>query len=192
MNPNHENQQIRNRNAILFVVKLIVLYLVFSQGNRFMNGLFVEGGYYNAFFADNFNYIQGLRTSLLASSVWIIKLFGFYAIYNQSDVMVVNGPYLQVNYDCLGLGVMSFLAAFVIAYPTKWKAKCYLLFLGMILIYVLNIFRIAGLGIVLAEFPSQQTNFTYHHEVFNLFLYLSVFLLIFFWMRRNSIYPSGR
>lgn len=175
-----------NKAAILFVVKLLLLYLLFSQGNLFMNGLFTEGGVYNAFFAEHLNYIQALKTALLVPSVWIIKLFGFYAIHNQSDVMVVNGPYLQVNYDCLGLGVMSFLVAFIIAFPAKLKPKLQLLIFGLTLIYILNVCRIAGLGVLLSTFKSQQNNFTYHHEIFNILLYLILFAVLFFWVRKNS------
>ena len=103
------------------------------------------------------------------------------------DVMVVNGPYLRVNYACLGLGVMSFLAAFIIAFPAKLKAKSYLFVVGMILIYILNILRIAGLGILLGIFESQRDNFTYHHEIFNAIVYVIIFILLFFWIKKNTI-----
>lgn len=175
-----------NKAAILFVVKLLVLYLIFSQANVFMNGVVTEGGMYNAFLAKHLNYVQGVRTALIVPAVWVIKLFGFYAFHNQTDVLIVNGPYLQVNYDCIGLGVMSFLFAFVIAFPAKLKPKMRLLVFGLILIYVLNVLRIAGLGILLTIFKSQQENFVYHHEIFNVFLYICLFLLIYFWIKKNT------
>lgn len=189
MDPIHKPQANSNKTALFFVVKLLVLYLIFSQTNILMNGVFTEGGIYNAFLSEHFNYVQGLKTALIVPAVWVIKLCGFYAIHNQSDVMVVNGPYLQVNYDCLGLGVMSFLAAFVIAFPATLKAKFRLLIFGLVLIYSLNILRIAGLGILLSVFSSQQQNFVYHHEIFNVFLYLCLFLMIFFWIRKNTQPP---
>ncbi len=177
-----------NRAAIIFVIKLLFFYFLFSQGNLFMNSVMSPGGkFYNEYIASNFDYIQGLKYALIKPAVWVIKIFGFYAIHNEMDVMVVNGPYLRVNYACLGLGVMSFLAAFIIAFPAKLKAKSYLFVVGMILIYILNILRIAGLGILLGIFESQRDNFTYHHEIFNAIVYVIIFILLFFWIKKNTI-----
>lgn len=176
-----------NKAAIIFVVKLLVLYLLFSQGNLFMNSVMSEGGkFYNEYIAQHLNYIQGLKNALIKPAVWLIKSVGFYAIHNDMDVMVVNGPYLRVNYSCLGLGVMSFLAAFIIAFPAKLKAKVWLFIVGMIMIYVLNILRIAGLGILLRIFKSQRQNFTYHHEIFNIIVYILIFILLYFWIKKNT------
>ena len=180
-----------NKTAILFVVKLLFFYFLFSQGNLFMNSVISEGGkYYNAFISENLNYIQGLRTILITPAVWIIKLFGFYAISNEMDVMVVDGPMLRVNYSCLGLGVMSFFTAFVIAFPAKLKSKIKLFLIGTIMIYILNVSRIAGLGVLLGYFKSQRHNFTYHHEIFNVIVYICIFLLLYLYIKKNSILVS--
>lgn len=176
-----------NRKAIKFIVTLFLLYVLFSQGNLFMNSVMTPGAkYYNAFIAEHFNYIQGLKTSLIVPAVWIIKAFGLYAIHNASDVMVVAGPYLRINYSCLGLGVMSFLSAFVLAFPTSWKSTFKMLAIGLIAIYILNVCRIAGLGILLGYFESQRSNFTYHHEIFNVIVYVCVFAMLYFWIKKNN------
>lgn len=185
--PNNEAKKQANRVALRFVVFLIGLYFLFSQGNLFMNSVMNEGGkFYNTYIATHLDYIQALKSSLIIPATWIIKLFGFHVVYNHTDVMVVNGPYLRVNYACLGLGVMSFLAAFVIAFPAKLKAKWKLFVIGIAMIYVLNVLRIAALGVLLGFFQSQRRNFTYHHEVFNIIVYLCIFLLLYFWIRKNT------
>ncbi|QIL40655.1 hypothetical protein G7074_16120 [Pedobacter sp. HDW13] len=176
-----------NKKAIKFVIALFVLYIVFSQGNLFMNSVMTPGSkYYNAYISAHFNYIQGLKSALIIPAVWIIKLFGFYAIHNEMDVMVVAGPYLRVNYSCLGLGVMSFLSAFVLAFPASWKSTLKMLVIGLIAIYILNVLRIAGLGVLLGFFKSQRHNFTYHHEVFNIIVYICVFTMLYFWIKKNN------
>ena len=182
-----DSNQNANRKAITFVAKLLVLYVLFSQGNIFMNGVFSEGGnVYNAFLANHFDYVQGLKSALIIPAVWLIKISGFYAIHNQSDVMVVDGPYIQVAYDCLGLGVMSFLAAFVIAFPAKLKPKLKLLVFGFVLIYLLNVLRITGLAVLMTIFSSQRDNFTYHHEIFNILVYVCLFIVIYYWIKKNT------
>lgn len=186
MTPEEAKKQ-ANKKAIKFVIALFVLYILFSQGNLFMNSVMSPGSrFYNAYIAANFNYIQGLKSALIIPAVWMIKLFGFYAIYNEMDVMVVSGPYLRVNYSCLGLGVMSFLAAFVLAFPASWKSTFKMLVIGIIAIYILNVFRIAGLGVLLGFFKSQRHNFTYHHEIFNVIVYVCVFTMLYFWIKKNS------
>jgi len=176
-----------DKKAIKFVVALFLLYVLFSQGNLFLNSVMTPGArFYNAYISDHFDYIQGLKTSLIVPAVWLIKSFGFYAIYNASDVMVVAGPYLRINYSCLGLGVMSFLAAFVLAFPAPWKSTFKMLAIGTVTIYVLNVCRIAGLGILLGFFESQRQNFTYHHEVFNVIVYICIFIMLYRWIKKNT------
>jgi exosortase/archaeosortase family protein len=183
----NEAKKRANKVALRFVVLLVALYFLFSQGNLFMNSVTSVGGrFYNAYIAEHFNYIQWLKSSLIILGTWIIKLFGFYAIHNEMDVMVVDGPYLRINYACIGLGVMSFFTAFVIAFPAKLKPKIKLFIGGMLMIYFLNVFRIAGLGVLLGFFKSQRNNFTYHHEVFNIIVYICIFLLLYFWIKKNT------
>jgi exosortase/archaeosortase family protein len=187
MNELQNDTKAANRQAILFVVKLLFFYFLFSQGNLFMNSVMSPGGkYYNANLAENYNYIQWLKTALIVPAVWVIKLFGLYAIHNEMDVLVVNGPLLRINYACLGIGVMCFLVAFVIAFPAKLKAKWKLLVLGLILIYLLNMFRIVALGVLLGLYQSQRRNFTYHHEVFNILVYICIFIMLYFWIKKHT------
>ena len=172
--------------AIKFVVVLFVLYILFSQGNLFMNSVMSPGGrFYNASIAEKFDYIQGLKTIIIVPSTWLIHLFGFYTVHNEMDIMVVNGPYLRVNYSCLGLGVMSFLAAFVFAFPIKWKKTWRMLIFGLITIYILNVIRIAALGLVFASVHSGRNYFEYHHEIYNVLVYLCVFFMLYIWIKRN-------
>ncbi|MFD0941982.1 exosortase Y [Pedobacter boryungensis] len=187
MNQPLENKKAANKTAIFFVVKLLFFYFLFSQGNLFMNSVMNEGSrFYNAYISSYLDYIQGLKTALIVPAVWMIKLFGFYAIHNEMDVMVVAGPHLRINYSCLGLGVMSFLAAFVIAFPAKLKSKIKLLVFGLFMIYILNVLRIVALGVLLGFFQSQRDNFTYHHEVFNILVYIIVFIVLYYWIKKNS------
>lgn len=179
--------------AIKFVIILFVLYIIFSQGNLFVNSVMSEGGrFYNAKIAQHFDYIQGLKTAIIVPATWIIHLFGFYTVHNKMDIMVVNGPYLRVNYSCLGLGVMSFLAAFVFAFPIKWKATWPVLIFGILSIYVLNVVRIAGLGLLFGAFHSQRNYFEYHHQIFNVIVYLIIFFMLYIWIRRNASKPKKR
>jgi len=99
--------------------------------------------------------------------------------------MVVNGPLLRINYSCLGLGVMSFLASFVFAVPTGVKETVKMLIIGIFSIYLLNVIRIAGLGLLFGYFQSQRYYFEYHHEIFNVLVYIIVFYMLYLWAKKN-------
>jgi exosortase/archaeosortase family protein len=176
-----------NIKAIRFIIALFAMYILFSQGNLFMNSIMSEGGrFYNPYIAQHFDYIQGLKNALIIPAVWIIKLFGFYAIHNEMDILIVDGPYLRINYSCLGLGVMSFLAAFVLAFPAPWKSTLKMLVIGLITIYVLNIFRIAGLGVLFGSVHSTRNYFEYHHEIFNIVVYIVIFIMLYIWIKKST------
>ncbi|TDG35283.1 hypothetical protein EZJ43_14395 [Pedobacter changchengzhani] len=181
-----ETKKVANQKAIQFVASLLILYFFFSQSNLFMNSVMSPGSrFYNLYIATNLDYIQALKSALIKPAASIIKAFGFYVVYNNEDVMVVNGPWLRINYSCLGFGVMSFLAAFVFAFPATWKSTFKMLVLGVIAIYILNVLRIAGLGILLGFFKSQRHNFTYHHEIFNVLVYICIFIMLFMWIKKK-------
>lgn len=181
-----ETKKVANQKAIQFVASLLILYFFFSQSNLFMNSVMSPGSrFYNLYIATNLDYIQALKSALIKPAASIIKAFGFYVVYNNEDVMVVNGPWLRINYSCLGFGVMSFLAAFVFAFPATWKSTFKMLVIGVIAIYILNVLRIAGLGILLGFFKSQRHNFTYHHEIFNVLVYICIFIMLFMWIKKK-------
>lgn len=176
-----------NKIIIKFVVVMVILYIVFSQGNLFMNSVMSPGGrYYNAFIESNLNYIQALRICLIKPAVWVIELFGYQALHNSTNVLVVTGPNLNINYSCLGLGMMSFILAFVIAFPVSNKTKPRIILITFLIVYFLNILRIAGLGILMTSFQSQRRYFDYHHEIFNVFIYLVIFYVLFRWVKRSA------
>ena len=61
-----------------------------------------------------------------------------------------------------------------------------MLAIGILTIYVLNVCRIAGLGVLLGFFESQRQNFTYHHEVFNVIVYICIFIMLYIWIRKTT------
>ena len=97
--------------------------------------------------------------------------------------MLPAGGIIQVPYSCLGMGVMSFFAAFVIAYPKKLKAKIIFLFSGLLLIQLLNIFRF----VLLAIFWDKKTGLILdHHTIFNIIIYIIIAVSLYFWVKHDD------
>jgi exosortase/archaeosortase family protein len=129
------------------------------------------------------NYVQGLRRLLLLCSAQIINWLGYNAITNNYQMLVAGHGIIQIVYSCLGLGLMSFFAAFVLSYPAGWKSRLIFLFCGLVMIQLLNIVRF----ILLALFWDKKTALIAdHHTIFNLIIYILIAVSLFLWVKEND------
>ena len=127
-----------NNPAIRFMLLFILLFAIFYSFNIFFFGITSPGGNYNAFLSEHLNYIAALRQVLLDCSVMILKWLGYAAIDNNSELLVAGKGTLAIVYSCLGLGLISFFSAFVLAYPSPLRSKLGVLFSGIFVIEFLN------------------------------------------------------
>lgn len=173
-------QTSKNKEPIRFIITFVVLFLVFYYFNIFFFAVTLPGSsHYNAFLANHVDYINGLRWVLIKSSAGLLKLFGFTVVNNKYELLVAGRGMIQVVYTCLGLGVISFFSAFVIAYPKQLKAKIIFLILGILTIEFLNVIRLA----LLALYWNRQKNQVIdHHTIFNIFIYIVISVSLYFWV----------
>ena len=174
-------------SPVRFVGVFLLLFVTFYYINVFFFSITSHGGHYNAFLDEHLNYIRLLRHILLAISAQIINWFGYTAITNDLELLVVGHGTIRVVYSCLGLGVMSFFAAFAIAYPKKLKARLIFLMLGILGIQTLNILRF----VLLAIFWDKKKGdlILDHHTIFNIIIYLIIAVSIYFWISHDDKKP---
>ncbi len=110
-------------SPVRFVVVFLTLFAFFYYFNIYFFGITLPGNHYNDFLDENLNYIRFLRHVLLHSSAYIINWLGFTTITNDYQLLVAGNGVIRLVYSCLGLGIMSFFSAFVIAYPTTTKSQ---------------------------------------------------------------------
>lgn len=173
----------RHYNPMRFGLTFIVLFALFYYFNIYFFGLTTPGNHYWAFLDQHLNYIAGLRNLLLKSSAGLLNLLGFPAICNRYDLLVAGHGTLQVVYSCLGLGVISFFAAFVLAYPRSPRSKIIFLAGGVLGIELLNVLRFVALGIF---WDKHGTHIIDHHVIFNIILYLLIALVLYFWVKHDD------
>jgi exosortase/archaeosortase family protein len=170
-------------SPLKFIISFIILFALFYYFNIFYFGITSPGNYYSAFLADHFNYIRGLRRLLLYSTAQILNWLGFGAITNEYELLVAGHGVIQLVYSCLGLGVISFFAAFVLSYPKKLKSKIIFLVSGIIGIEILNIIRF----VLLALFWNKHDASIFdHHTIFNIFIYLTIAITLYFWVKHDT------
>ena len=108
------------------------------------------------------------------------------------------GPYLEVWYNnkyivrivegCNAVSVIILFVSFVIAFSGRLKTTTLFILSGSILIYILNVARIALLTVLLYRFPDQVH--ILHGVLFPLIIYGFVFILWLFWVNKFSKYAT--
>lgn len=96
--------------------------------------------------------------------------------------LYVEGEYLaHIIEGCNAVSVIILFAAFVIAFAQGFKKTFLFLLAGSVLIYSVNLIRIAVLAIALYRYPQQESFL--HGVVFPAMIYGMVFLLWMLWIR---------
>ena len=105
---------------------------------------------------------------------------------NDFQVFGIDGSNgVWIGGPCNGITLMFLFAIFIIAYPGNLKHKLWYLPVGIILVYILNLFRIISLSLIAYYKPSYiEFNHTY---TFTFIAYSFVFSLWMIWVNRFSI-----
>ncbi|MFP9118408.1 exosortase family protein XrtF [Flavobacterium sp. RNTU_13] len=106
-----------------------------------------------------------------------------------ADKLYVNGKYIaRVVEGCNAVSVMILFAAFIVAFYVDVKRTVLYIVSGLVIIHVLNIFRIALIAKAGYYYP-QYWNFL-HDILFPAFIYGVVFVLWVFWVLK--IYTNAK
>jgi len=175
-------------SPVRFMCIFLSLFIAFYYFNIFFFGITSPGKHYVAFLDQHFNYIRILRHLLLSSTGQILNWLGYTAISSDTELLVSGHGRIQLVYSCLGLGVMSFFSAFIIAYPKKLKTKLIFLISGLLAIQVLNIVRF----VLLALFWRNTRGIILdHHTIFNIIIYIIIAVSLYFWVKHDDRSPAA-
>lgn len=160
--------------------------MFFYYGTLAVIGLSAPEGYYSGFVDKYLNFIPSFRDSLLQSSKYFLALLG-YDCYQSAptQLRVVGGGGVNLVYSCLGYGVTSFWLAFVFANTGSIKKKLLWTIVGVFALYIINVIRIT-LVLLAAH---KQWNYPLgwnHHTWFNIVAYGFIFLLIYWYDKKNK------
>jgi len=165
---------------IKFIVLLLVIYSAIYFALKYLTGISTPGGTYNLFAAKYLNIASYTRNAIMYCVAGFVNLFG-YNTFRESDYVlrVVNGTGIKLVYGCLAYGVMSFWIAYIIASSTIFKTKIQWLFLGLFILWIVNVIRIC---LVLVS-TVHNWSFPFgidQHSWFNIVAYLIIFVMIYF------------
>ena len=126
---------------------------------------------------------------------YFLNFIGFEAVvapWNETGNLVISVmevPVAQLVEGCNAVSVMILFAAFVFAIPQRLMPTFIFILLGMVLLYGMNILRIALISLGIFWQPDWSS--ALHDLVFPWIIYGTVLLLWIFWIwRYNLIYKS--
>lgn len=89
---------------------------------------------------------------------------------------------------CNAVSVMILFISFIIAFSGKFKQTFFFIISGVVLIYILNVIRIALLTVLMYNFP--ESKHFLHGVLFPLIIYGLVFVLWIIWVNKFSKYAK--
>lgn len=183
----------KNRSFIQFILIFGAVFLLCYYGALFITGLAVPGGTYSPFVEKYLNVAAWLRSSLIMSTKLFVGVFGFDTVRTNEYVLRVPAASgIKIVYSCLGFGVMSFWAAYIIATTGDMFNKTVWLFGGLFLIWFVNVVRISL--VLIGANKGWKFPFGWdHHTWFNIAAYLVIFTMMYFFeksIKQTSSYAG--
>ncbi len=143
---------------------------------------------------DNNESVDGITKFVAINTESLLHLF-------QVDFQIQeisNASFIVLNYNhqsiarliegCNAVSVIILFIAFVFAFSGKLKPTLWFIFLGSVIVYILNVVRIALLCSALYWYPKHEA--VLHEIVFPLFIYGVVFVLWVIWVNKFSKYAK--
>ena len=167
------------KDVIIFMLILLVFHILWKI---FIKDIFsVQFIYDSAFW---------LSTKVFVASVWVLDAFNVnvtsfdeLSIGGKVKPHVIhyaeNNGYIYVNRSCSGLKQFYQWFFLMLLYPGPWKHKLWFIPMGLLIIHIVNIFRIVSMTFVTMTIP-QHWDFM-HDYVLRPFFYVVMFFLWVWW-----------
>lgn len=123
-----------------------------------------------------------LTNLLFHNSVWALKHLTNYTFTTHGRDILMGTGYVGVHYGCSGLKQFLEWIVLMTFFPGPWKHKAWFIPMGLVIIHLVNVFRIAGLSILLNYYP-EHWQFT-HDYIYRPFFYVVMFLLWVWWVEK--------
>jgi exosortase family protein XrtF len=174
---------IQYKPFLLFLAKFFIPYIVLA--------LIYQG--FLSFLGEN--EIDSITTLVAENTKQLLTVFNADAAIVKNDSesyvrLIYNQHYVaRMIEGCNGISVIILFISFVVSFSGKMKPTLFFILGGSLVIYVLNVARIASLCVLLYHFPKQEQ--ILHGVFFPLFIYGIVFILWVIWVNKFSLYAKN-
>jgi exosortase family protein XrtF len=171
-----------NKIVLIFLVKffgayilLFLLYAMYLKGTQLNFDVFV---------------CDPITESVAEQTKHLLNTLGYTARIAQhsqefSMKLFINNVYVaRIIEGCNSISILILFCSFILAFSSTIRTTFLFMIIGSLLIYIVNILRIAIISIAIYQFPAYQE--VLHNIVFPLIIYGFTFLLWFIWVRKFS------
>jgi len=110
----------------------------------------------------------------------ILQLFGFdINMFDNNVLRHVNGVAVRIVWSCTGLKQAYIFVCIIAFYSGQYKRKLWYIAAGLVVIYIVNILRIAAITALVKPFPEQFELF--HEYIFKYLFYVILFGMWVLW-----------
>ncbi|MFC1731193.1 archaeosortase/exosortase family protein [candidate division KSB1 bacterium] len=169
----------------LFALKDVIIFCIITLGFHFLFRYLAYQLHYELFGVRviPIGVFDFFRDQVYYGTTFILRdLLGISFQVNDHTIYFNNNTFIGVNHGCSGVKLFLQWIVLMVIYPGPWKKKLWFIPLGMILIYLTNLFRMTGLSIILLKFQN-QTWFNFSHDyIFRPLFYVVIFSLWVIWV----------
>lgn len=148
---------------------LSILYAIYLKVS-------VSGGY----FPDYFTNLVSRQSAALLDGFGYNSVLAPYKLDDGILLTIDNEYSVSIVEGCNSVSVVILFVSFIIAFAENFKKTILFLFAGAVLIYVVNVLRIAVLVVLLYKFPEYEH--ILHSVIFPGIIYSMVFILWMVWV----------
>lgn len=173
-----------------FFGRFLLIFLPLYCINHYYWGLIDPKNYYVPFLADHLNYFSVITSSILQTSNVFLHGLGISSLVDGKLIFVIGGKSLSMDVPCIGLGIMFFWVAFIIAGTSSIKHKIKWCMGGLGAIWLINCLRVTILLYSL-EKDWNLGKYVDAHDMFNYAAYVVILMLIWVESKSNFLYKTG-
>lgn len=177
-----------SRAFIFYIFRFIGIFCLLYFGTQAVIAMAApEGRFYISFVEKYLDYVSWIKHSLIAAPAVILDIFGIDTVKAPDFMLrIPGGRGVIIAMSCVGYGVYSFWVAFVLANRGSFKKKFIWITGGLAALWFINVLRITLLLLAINRDWPMPLGWN-HHTWFNIFAYLLIFILIYFYDRSNSV-----
>ena len=179
-----ERQGSHEKRTKNFIYSFLTLFFIFYLFNIIFIGVTRPGNYYLPFLDKHFNYINSWRNFNISCTAYTLQALDYKVSTYENHLINHGYSGFRLVYSCLGYGIISCFAAFVLAFPKPRRSKSIFMAAGLMTIQLLNILRFTLISIYYQ--PNSSAFIPDHHAIFNYTLYLILVIMIYFWIKKSS------
>ena len=157
------------KRVIFFIASAIGLYLVWYI-------------LYELWLLPHSGLNQWLNHQTAQAGTGLLRLFGFNTSVQKSDIFLNNRRLLHIGNPCNALEFFALFSGFIMLFPGPWKVKFLFIPAGILLIFLLNIARVA---LLVVNYHYSHRTFDFNHKyTYSFFIYLVIFGMWMLWVNR--------